>query len=408
MTIRAMVDFLARLGKYSRDMSKNLKMPIYLDYNATTPLDPLVLQAMLPYFEGQFGNPSSKSHAYGWEASMAVEKARNKVAEAIGADSREIFFTSGATESNNIAILGLIKNFKNTKAHIITSNVEHKAVCDVVKCCEEESFETTFLPVDQFGQISAEQVEKAIRPNTKLISIMMANNEVGSINPIAEIGRVAKKAGVFFHTDAAQAFGKIKIDVQAMGIDLLSISGHKIYGPKGIGALYVRKNNPAVILKPLNFGGSQEACLRPGTLNVPAIVGLGVASEIALQNMSAESERITAWRDQIISEVTKKMPNALLNGHPKERLCNNVSFSFANLDADLFALGLSGLAVSSGSACSSGMSAGSYVIKALGRSEELARSTLRIGLGRFTTDSDVQTAITKILALNKKSAEARA
>ena len=384
-----------------------MKKPIYLDFNATTPLDPIALEAMLPYLTNEFGNASSNSHEYGWEASRVVEKSRRQIADLLSAKPKEIIFTSGATESNNLAIQGLINNFRNSShgAHIITSNIEHKAVLDVVRQLEDWGIENTILEVDRYGQVSPQAVAQAIRPNTKLISIMMANNEVGTINPIKEIGQIAKQHGVFFHTDAAQSFGKLPINVDEMGIDLLSISGHKIYGPKGVGALYIRSNRPFVKIIPQQFGGGQERCIRPGTLNVPGIVGLAKAAELMYSNRPQEEVRLKGLQKKIISSLLSQVPGAVLNGHPEERICNNVSFSFHDLNSDVFSLGLKGLALSSGSACSSAAAGPSYVLKALGHSDGLARATLRIGIGRTTTEEEVDICLEKILQMTRKSQE---
>lgn len=376
---------------------------IYLDYNATTPLDPEVLKAMMPYLTEEFGNSSSRSHPYGWEAEAAVEKARGQVAKAIGAQLKEIVWTSGATESNNLAILGLLRQFIQTRPHLITSAVEHKAVLDVCSMCQEWGVEVTVLPVNRYGQVEVSQLAEAIQPNTRLISIMMANNEIGSLNPIEDIGRLAKSRGIFFHVDGAQAVGKVPVDVNSLGIDLLSMSGHKIYGPKGIGALYVRGKNPQVLLKPMMAGGSQECGLRPGTVNVAGVVGLGKAIEMAVEKMDEENTRLREMRDRLIQKVIQGLPRVILNGHPVERLSNNASFSFPGLSADVFALGLSGLAVSSGSACNSGNGHPSHVLKAVGLSEELARATVRIGIGRFTTMTEIETAAAKILQMATKN-----
>lgn len=382
-----------------------MKQPIYLDYNATTPLDPKVFAVMKPFFEDQFGNASSNSHSYGWQANMAVEKARKQVAELIGADKKEIFFTSGATESNNLAIQGLVRGLRGKKIHIITAQTEHKAVLEVCEFMSElENVEVTYLPVNQYGQVSAEQVEQAIQDNTRLISLMMANNEIGTFHPIAEIGQVAKKHKIVFHTDAAQAAGKCEIDVNKLNIDLLSISGHKMYGPKGVGALYVRQC-PNLTLERLQCGGSQERELRPGTLNVPGIVGLGQACSLASELMESEHQRLTDLRQHLIDSILKQVPEAQLNGHPEQRLAGNASLSFKGLSSDLFALGLSGLALSSGSACTSASGSPSHVLKAIGLSDDLAQATIRLGMGRFTTREEVDTAIAKILRMTQKSQE---
>lgn len=382
-----------------------MNKPIYFDYNATTPTDPLVLEAMLPYFTMDFGNPSSNSHEYGWEASRKVTHSRKTLADMLGAQSKEIVFTSGATESNNLAILGYMQNFLNMPSHVIASAVEHKAVLDVLKHLENQGVEVTYLRVNSYGQVSTNDVEQAIKPHTRLISIMIANNEIGSINPIADIGYIAKKQGIAFHTDAAQAFGKIPIDVNIMGIDLLSISGHKIYGPKGVGALYVRSQNPKILLHSQQFGGGQEWGLRPGTLNVPGIVGLAKAAELMMHFHDQEARRLRHWQKKIIKEILNNVKGSQLNGHPIERIYNNISFSFSNLQADLLSLGFKGLAISSGSACSSAEAQPSHVLKAIGHSDALARSTLRLGLGRSTTEKDINFCIQNILQISKNNNE---
>lgn len=377
-----------------------MNRPIYLDYNATTPVDPEVLEVMLPYLREAFGNPSSVTHSYGWEANRAVDKAREQVAELIAAKPKNIIWTSGATESNNLAIIGAMRPYlsRGEKAHMITSLVEHKAVLDVAKALQEEGAEVTYLRPDYLGQVSAASVAAAIRPETRLISLIMGQNEIGTINPIAEIGRIAKTHKILFHVDGAQSVGKIPLSVGDMGIDFLSASGHKIYAPKGIGFLYARHG---LELNPLFFGGSQEQGLRPGTLNVPGIVGFGHACGICHKTMATEIARLTDMRDRFIKNVLTAVPTARLNGHPVQRLYSNISFSFGGLSADVFALGLSGLAVSSGSACSGG--AASHVLAAIDLPEDLARATVRFGIGRFTTEKDLTIALEKIVAMIEKN-----
>lgn len=380
--------------------------PIYFDYNATTPILPDVFKAMEPFHREEFGNPSSLSHPYGWSAKLAVDKAREQIARALGCKPKEIFFTSGATESNNMAILGLFMKTSDTTPHIITSNVEHKAVLDVCSLAQKRfGVEVSIVKADQYGQVSLRSVQNAARPNTRLISIMMANNEIGTINPIKEIGLWAKENKIAFHTDCAQSFGKIPIQVEEMGIDLLSLSAHKIYGPKGVGALYVRSDHPNCELLPIFAGGSQEGSLRPGTLNVPGIVGLGAATQLALADIEVEFARIRQLQAHFIKEVLSQIPEAQLNGHPTDRIPTNVSFSLRGLSSDIFALGLSGLALSSGSACTSGSPHPSHVLTAIGHPKELARSSLRFGLGRLTTLSDIDFAIEKMTAMVNKNRE---
>ncbi len=380
---------------------------IYLDYNATTPLDPAVLDTMLPFLGEAFGNPSSSSHSFGWQASAAVEKARRQVANTLNAQPQEIYWTSGATESNNLAILGSalahLKQSTQQAPHILTASSEHKAVLEVCEQAQSLGAELSILPVNRYGQVEPDEIRRNIRPNTKLISVMFANNEIGSINPIREIGQICKEFGIWFHTDAAQAAGKVPIDVDALGVDLLSISGHKIYGPKGVGVLYVRNQNPKVELHPLFFGGSQEKGLRPGTLNVPGIVGLGQALELASELMESEELRLRDYAQCLIQTIHSEAPEVILNGHPTERLAGNISLSFPDLRSDIFSMGLSGLALSSSSACTSENATPSHVLKAIGHSDVLARSTLRIGLGRPTQKEDVDFAAQKLLGLVRKN-----
>ncbi len=373
--------------------------PIYLDYNATTPIDPQVFEAMLPYLRDDFGNASSTEHAYGWAAAQAVEKARQQCASLINAENRSIIFTSGATEANNLAIFGALRAARPrlAKPHFVTTAIEHKAVLDVARQLEVEGFDITIVAVDEFGQVSAEKILAAIKPMTCLVSVMFGQNEIGTVNPIAEIGHRLPDS-VLFHVDAAQAIGREVIDVEAMGIDLLSASGHKFYAPKGSGYLYIRRD---VEIEPIQFGGGQERGLRPGTLNVANIVALGVASQICQIHLAEERERLRALRDQFILKVLSSVPTARLNGHPTARLVSNISFSFSGLSADVFALGLPDLAVSAGSACS--MGAPSHVLAAIRLPLEHARSTLRFGIGRFTTAADLDLAYDRILAMVKES-----
>ncbi len=390
-------------------MKKGASQPIYLDYNATTPTDPKVQKIMEPYFCEKFGNASSSSHSYGWEASAAVSQARKHVASSISARPEDIYFTSGATESNNMALKGVCYKVlcpstgSKQKPHVITTSVEHKCVHEVLSYLENWGVEVTYLPVDEHGICSVESIKNAIKSNTKLISIIFANNEIGTINPIHEIGALSKKHNILFHTDAAQACGKIDIDVDSMGIDLLSISAHKIYGPKGVGALYVRGKNPEVNLTPLQHGGSQEAGLRPGTLNVPGIVGLGAALEIAMTQKQEDRAHIKKLRETLLNAILPLSPSIKLNGHPTSRLCNNISLTFSDIQPGQFACDLSGIAFSSNSACSSDSTAPSYVLKAIGLSDQLARSTIRLGLGRFTTEDEINTVIQKLKGLLKKA-----
>src|SRR6059058_5202072 len=326
----------------------NVKLPIYLDNHATTPLDPRVLEAMMPYLTNKFGNAASRNHSFGWEAEQAVETAREQVAKLIGATAKEIIFTSGATESDNLAIKGVAEMYKEKGDHIITSVVEHKAVLDTCKRLEKDGYQVTYLPVDDMGLVRIEDLQDAITDKTILISIMYANNEIGVINPIGEIGRIAHERGVLFHTDVVQGVGKIPTDVQAMNVDLLSLTAHKIYGPKGVGALYVRKKGPRVRLTPQMDGGGHERGMRSGTLNVPGIVGLGKACEICRQEMPEEAKRLTYLRDKMIREITSALPDAYVNGHPTQRLPHNVNISYAYVEGESLLMGLKEVALSSG------------------------------------------------------------
>lgn len=376
--------------------------PIYLDYNATTPVDPEVLKAMLPYLQEVFGNPSSTTHSFGWEARQAVEKARNQAAVLLNTKAKNIVWTSGATESINMALLGTLRRYLRAKekTHLITTQIEHKATLDVSRALEREGAEVTFLKPDSKGLVSSEAVKDAIKPHTRMISVIMGQNEIGTINPVKEIGILAKQKQIFYHIDAAQCIGKTPIDVNVIPCDFISASGHKIYGPKGVGFLYVNNENMKIELEPLFYGGSQEHGLRPGTLNVASIVGMGLACEIGLKNMEEESARLIEMRDTFIKKLLDNTDCVRLNGHPEKRLCSNISLTLSGLDSDVFSLGLSGIAVSSGSACSAG--APSHVLAAIGHSIEEAQATLRIGIGRFTTKSHLDFAAEKILAMIKK------
>ncbi len=370
---------------------------IYLDHNATTPVDPRVLEALLPYLREKFGNASSKNHPYGWAANEAVEAAREKVAALLGASAREIIFTAGATEANSIAMLGLFPlSPSGTKTQVITEAIEHHAVLDTAHELGRRGFEVTVLRPDSHGRVSAEQVRGAITERTLLVSIMAANNEVGTVNPVAEIGAVCKEAGVIFHTDAAQAVGKIPMDVERMGIDLLSLSAHKFYGPKGVGALYVRSRSPRVKLAPLQHGGGQERGLRPGTLNVPGIVGLGEACRIAREELAEEAIRMRALRDRLHQGITSRVQGVRRNGHPEECLPGTLSLSFEGVDGTALLVSLPDLALSSGSACTTGSTEPSYVLKSMGVPDRLALATARLGVGRFTTEAEVDRAATRV------------
>jgi len=374
-----------------------MKFPIYMDYHSTTPLDPRALEAMLPYFTEKFGNAASISHVFGEEALSAVENARTSIANLIHATPKEIVFTSGATESINIALKGAAVMYEDKGDHIITVVTEHKATLDCAKYLEQNGKKVTYLNVDAQGKINLEELKEAITPKTILISIMHANNEIGTLQPIAEIGKIAKEKGVLFHVDAAQTFGKIPIDVQALGIDLLSASGHKIYGPKGVGALYVRRANPRVRLSPVIHGGGHERGMRSGTLNVPSIVGFGKACEIAREQMDSDRARITKLRDSLEQQLREELDEIYLNGDPKDRLYNNLNLSFAYVEGEALMLGLQGIAVSSGSACTSASLEPSYVLQALGVNAELAHTSIRFGLGRFTTQEEVDAVAKSVI-----------
>jgi cysteine desulfurase len=374
-----------------------LKLPIYLDYNATTPVDPRVLEAMMPYLTEAFGNAASRSHAFGWKAESGVEAARDQVASLIGASGKDIVWTSGATESNNLAIKGVAQMYREKGNHIITAVTEHKAVLDPCQRLAEAGYEITFLPVDKTGRCDPRQVADAIGEKTILISIMAANNEIGTIHPVAEIGRIAKARGVFYHCDATQAVGKIPLDVDEMGIDLLSLSAHKIYGPKGVGALYVRRRSPRVRLTCQTDGGGHERGMRSGTLNVPGIVGLGAAAEICAGEMAGESPRLAELRDRLHDGITGQLDHVSLNGHPTERLPNTLNLSFAYVEGEALMMKMKNMAVSSGSACTSASLEPSYVLRATGVGDELAHSSIRFSVGRFTTPEEIDYAVAQVV-----------
>ncbi len=370
-----------------------IKTPVYLDYQATTPMDPRVFDVMKPYFLEKFGNPHSRSHAYGWEAEEAVELAREQVAKLIGATGKEVIFTSGATESNNLALKGVMHFYGKEKPHMVTVVTEHKCVLDTARHLEQEGFKVTYLPVQTNGLIDLEELRKVVTDKTAIVSVMAVNNEIGVIQPLKEIGAICREKGAFFHTDAAQAFGKIALDVDDMCIDLMSISGHKIYGPKGIGALYVRRKNPRVRLQAMIDGGGQERGMRSGTLATPLVVGLGAAAEIAGKEMVEENARLTKMAEHFKAEVRKAIPEVYLNGDEKQRIPGNVNFSFAYVEGESMIMAIKNLAVSSGSACTSASLEPSYVLRALQLDDEMAHSSIRFGFGRFTTDEEVEFAI---------------
>jgi cysteine desulfurase len=365
-----------------------LKLPIYMDNHATTPVDPRVLEAMLPYFTQEFGNAASRSHAFGWTAEKAVDRARDQVGALIGASGKEIVWTSGATESDNLAIKGAADFYRDRGTHIVTAQTEHKAVLDTCKRLEKQGFQVTYLPVDRDGRVNPAVVERAMTDKTILVSIMLANNEIGTVNPIDDIGKVVKGKGALFHIDAVQGVGKIPFDVNRAGADLVSLSAHKMYGPKGVGALYVRRK-PRVRIQPMIDGGGHERGMRSGTLNVPLIVGFGVAAEIAQAEMPAESARLLALRERLRQGIQSRVTDTFINGSMEHRLPGNLNISFAYVEGEGMLMGLKDVAVSSGSACTSASLEPSYVLRALGVDEELAHTSIRFGLGRFNTEEEV-------------------
>ena len=382
-----------------------LKLPIYMDNQATTAVDPRVVEAMLPYFTEKFGNPASRNHEFGWKAEEAVETSRAQIARLIHASPREIVFTSGATESDNLAIKGVADAYRAKGNHIITQATEHKAVLDTCRRLEQSGCEVTYLPVSKDGLIDLDELRRAITPKTILISIMHANNEIGVLQPIEEIGKLAKEKNVLFHVDAAQSVGKIPVGVEKLGIDLLAISAHKIYGPKGVGALYVRRKNPRVELSPMMDGGGHERGMRSGTLNVPGIVGLGKACEFCQKEMAGEGERLRALRDKLKDAVLSQLDDTSINGSMTHRLPGNLNLSFTGLEGDALLMGINDVAVSSGSACTSATLEPSYVLRALGVSEDLAHSSIRFGLGRFNTEEEVDYVAGRVVETVKRLRE---
>ncbi|RIA93912.1 pyridoxal phosphate-dependent transferase [Glomus cerebriforme] len=370
--------------------------PIYLDMQATTPTDPRVLDAMMPYLTQQYGNPHSRTHAYGWEAEKAVEKARQHVADLIGADPKDIVFTSGATESNNLSIKGVARFYKANKKHVITTNIEHKCVLDSCRVLSEEGFDVTYLPVQASGLIDLNLLAESIRPDTSLVSIMTVNNEIGVTQPIEEIGKICRSKKVFFHTDAAQAVGKIPLDVNKMNIDLMSISGHKIYGPKGIGALYSRRK-PRVRIEALQSGGGQERGLRSGTVPTPLVVGLGEACRIAKEEMQYDAERVKHLSNRLIDGIMSKVKHVVRNGDPNATYPGCVNLSFAYIEGESLLMALKDIALSSGSACTSASLEPSYVLRALGADDDMAHSSIRFGIGRFTTEREIDLVIDRVV-----------
>lgn len=370
-----------------------IQTPIYMDYHATTPVDPRVVEAMLPYFTESFGNPASRQHKFGWIADEGVESSRRTIAGLIGAQPKEIIFTAGATEANNLALKGVIDAWRQKGNHVVTVQTEHKSVLDTCKKLEKHGIEVTYLPVDEFGLIDVDQFRNALSSQTVLASVMIANNEIGTIQPIAELGRICKEKGVFLHTDATQAVGRVPIDVEAMGIDLMSFSGHKIYGPKGIGGLYVRSANPRVRLNAELDGGGHERGMRSGTLNVPGIVGMSHAFQLAVSSMDTETARLTRMRDRMFNAISEQLEGVLLNGHPTKRLSNNLNLSFAHVEDNALMMNMKEVAVSTGSACSTADPEPSHVLKALHIHRERLHSSIRFGLGRLTTDEEIDYVI---------------
>jgi cysteine desulfurase len=377
-----------------------VKLPVYLDNHATTPMDPRVLEAMLPFLTGNFGNAASNSHSFGWVAAAAVEKARRQIATAIGATAREIVFTSGATESDNLAIKGVAEAFREKGNHIITAVSEHKAVLDSCKHLEKHGGRVTYLPVGPDGLIDLNQLKAAFTDQTILVSIMAANNETGVLQPIEEIGRLCRERGVLFHSDAVQALGKVPLNVSQANLDLASLTAHKLYGPKGCGALYVR-HSVDVRLVAMIDGGGHESGLRSGTLNVPGIVGFGKACEIAQQDMAEETERVTALRNRLRDRLLSELDELVINGSMEHRLPGNLNMSFLHVEGETLLTGLHDVALSSGSACSSGRTEASYVLKALGMSDEAAGSAIRFGVGRFNTEAEIDHVAGRVIELVK-------
>jgi len=374
-----------------------MKLPIYMDYQATTPMDPRVLDAMKPYFLTKFGNAASRNHSFGWEAEEAVEKSREFLATAVGATKREIVFTSGATESNNIALKGIAEMYASKGNHIITVKTEHPAILDTAAHLERRGITVTYLNVRQDGLIDLDDLRKTITDKTILISIMAVNNEIGVIQPLSEIGKIAREHGVLFHSDATQAVGKIPVDVNQMNIDLMSFTAHKVYGPKGVGALYVRRKNPRVRCAPLIDGGGHERGMRSGTLNVPGIVGFARAVELAVAEMDSEATRLTGLRDKLKDIIMGGLDEVYLNGHAEQRLPGNLNISFAYVEGESLLMEMNDVALSSGSACTSATLDASHVLRALGVDEELAHSSIRFGLGRFSTEEEVEYVGNKIV-----------
>ena len=389
----------------SNGSSQGVHLPIYMDNHATTPMDPRVLEAMMPYFTKIFGSAASRNHSFGWEAEQAVEKAREQVARLIGATAKEIIFTSGATESNNLAIKGIAEMYRERGNHIITQVTEHKAVLDTCKRLEKSGCRVTYLPVNADGLIELEDLKRAMDDKTILVSIMFANNEIGVVQPVAEIGKLCHERGVLFHTDAVQAAGKVPVDVNAMNIDVLSLSAHKMYGPKGVGALYVRRRNPRVQIAEQINGGGHERGMRSGTLNVTGIVGLGQACDLCREEMPQETERLRKLRDHLKARLESKLDYIHVNGSMEHRLPGNLNMSFVYVEGESLLMGINDVAVSSGSACTSATLEPSYVLKALGLGDDVAHSSIRFGLGRFNTLAEVDYVADKLIDIVQKLRE---
>lgn len=384
-----------------------MKRPIYLDHHSTTPVDSIVLQAMLPYFSERYGNPASRAHEFGWTAEAAVELAREQIAESIGARPKEIVFTSGATESNNLALEGVMRANRNRGNHLIVTAVEHRSILDPALALKDQGFELTILPVDSYGRVNAEDLKKAIRPTTILFSAIFANNEIGTLNPVAELGKICAERDVLFHTDAVQALGRLAINVNDLNVDLMTLSAHKIYGPKGVGALYVRRTPKRTKIEPLILGGGHEKGMRSGTLNVPAVVGFGKAIELARSRMTEENEITSKLRDALFQGIRSKIDRIELNGHPTERLANNLNLSFMGVPSALLILELRDIAVSSGSACSSADNRSSHVLENIGVAGERLSSAIRFGIGRGNTLEEIQYTVDRLAEAVKKIRQAR-
>src|SRR5712664_3254763 len=392
-------------GQEQRTAPNGVKLPVYMDNHATTPMDPRVLEEMLPYFMEKFGNAASRNHSFGWAAEEGVETARERIAKLVGATTKEIIFTSGATESDNLAIKGVAEMYREKGNHIITAVTEHKAVLDTCKRLENYGYRVTYMPVQKDGLVDLDDLKRAMDDKTILVTIMAANNEIGVLQPFAEIGKLCRERGVIFHTDAVQAIGKVPVDVNKMNIDVASITAHKLYGPKGAGALYVRRKNPRVQLVPLIDGGGHERGMRSGTLNVPGIVGLGKACELAMQDMPQESVKISGLRERLRDRIMSRLDEVYINGSTEHRLPGNLNISFAYVEGESLLMGINDIAVSSGSACTSATLEPSYVFKALGVGDDLAHTSIRFGRGRFNTEEEVDYVAGRVIETVRKLRE---